>query len=164
MDGIRITGVREVVALLEQELTGPKLRQKTRKAKNKEARIVVKAIKASVPARYKSVRATVGYSTKTDKGDKSITTKIGLGVGKRRTRKKQPKRSSEGGVGISSQNVHWGALGTDARLKSDGTPTGAMPKTWGGLILPAMQSTRAEREKAVVQSLREDLEKLRAAK
>lgn len=85
-------------------------------------RVVVKAIKAKIPAKYKDARRTVGQSVKRMKYSETPTqfaAKVGFAVGKKMPSREaaaatraQRRVTGKKGVGVSARNVHWLVLGT----------------------------------------------------
>ena len=105
-------------------------RKAMRKALGKAVRLIVKGMKAAVPADLKGMKTAIGGSVgKAKSGDAKgqFTAKAGAAVGK--AAKKVGKRSGSGkGVGISGRNIHWWILGTAQRtVRNTGKNVGAMP-------------------------------------
>ncbi len=116
-----ITGVSSIDRKLKKFKASPANRI-ARAGLRKGASLAAKQIKKEVPAKLKTVRASIGSSVKTKKGN--VTAKVGAAVGKRRSK---PKRTTKTGVGISDRNIHWWVLGTDRRRKkSTGQNVGKM--------------------------------------
>ena len=97
---------------------------------NKGAQEGRKAVKASVPSRYKEIRKAIGWrAIKRSKNKNEPGAKIGAAVGKRgKSSKTSAKiRTGRKGVGISKKNIHWWFLGTQQRTTKAGKQTGRMP-------------------------------------
>lgn len=115
----------------------------------KGARLAAKLIKRQVPAKYKGIRAAIGSSVKKTRAGVTKA-KAGAAVGKA-AKVKPYKRSSEGGVGISAENVHWFLMGTDERQTSANRATGEMP------AFPAVRKAMSGGQADVVAAIREGM-------
>lgn len=153
-----VTGVKELDRKLKKVET--KLANKAARAGLlKGVRLGAKLAKKEVPSKLKSVKKSIGSSVKKSKGgeSKGITqAKFGVSVGKK-SKAKPAKRSSHGGVGITSDNVHWFVLGTANRETSSGKSTGRMPAN--DIIQKAFKSGKSKIRKAVVSKATEVLKK-----
>lgn len=140
-----ITGDKELDAKLESLKVGA-ANKIARPAMMKAARLLLKKIKADVPANYKNLKRAMGMAVD-QKGGRfkdEQRAKVGAAVGK--ASKSEVKRSgrNKGGVGISGSNIHWLLLGTGPRTTKAGKSTGQMPKSLDGLIKNATLSARSE--------------------
>ena len=90
---------------------------------NAGLRVLAEGIKSQIPPEYVGLSSIVGK--RIDKsGGKEITGLVGFGVARRGRKAASRKR---GGVGISSNNIHWLILGTAERSTKSGANRGAMP-------------------------------------
>lgn len=132
-------------------------------------RVVVKAIKAKIPGRYKEARKTVGSSFKRakfgeDKGQ--IVAKIGMAVGKKRMSDSEAnsnylKRGKRKGVGLGVRNIHWAVLGTGQRAtKEPERRTGKMPAILAGVVQAGFASSQAEAAAKINATIASGLAKL----
>ncbi len=158
----RTTGIPHVDKVL-QTLEG--------KAARRITRVVVGGAQTRIAARMRStidaepgispelkraLKRTAGKRSKKNRRNGRFEAKIGLGDGKR----KKPKRSgrTQGGIGISSWNVHWIALGTQPRRTAAGrftgrvTPVRIVSKTYAGAksSIGVWMKERAAKELATV--------------
>lgn len=118
----------------------------------------------------RALKSTVGKRLETNaKARNGAYAKAGFGVGKNtraraaRAAKKKAGRGARKGVGISSNNVHWFALGTKQRFtKSPRRYVGAIApiravrragQSAGSLVRPKVEAKARERLEAVVKSL-----------
>jgi hypothetical protein len=167
-DDVTIEGLQELTRLFREMET------------NSGRRIVKAALRAAVNEIAKEMRRELSPKVKEArkairhivKGSKRVTAKVGVHVG--RGRSKQPKNNAPSrvgrGVGIGAPNVHWWIKGTDPRYRgqkrraSPGVarpgariqPTGVMPAQQAGLAslafrraagkLPALMQARADKQ------------------
>jgi hypothetical protein len=167
-DDVTIEGLQELTRMFQQMET------------HSGRRIVKAALRAAVTEIGKEMRRELSPRVKNArvairgivKGTKRVTAKVGVHVGKGRS--KQPKNnrpSGKGrGVGIGAPNVHWWIEGTKQRYRgqkrraSPGVarpgaviqPTGSMPAQQTGLAglafrrasgrLPALMQARADKQ------------------
>lgn len=121
-----ITGDKKLMRALNTLKTSAANRAMARGIR-KGAQHGAKAVKASIPSRYKNARKSTGWrSLKRSRNNGMPGAKVGAAVGRQREKKKA-KRSSRGGVGISTRNIHWLFLGTKVRATKDGRRRGVMP-------------------------------------
>lgn len=120
-----VSGLARVVGAIRQ-LTDNVPYRAMQPALNKAAQYGAKAVKASIPGRYKTIRKAIGWRAKRKKAGRGEPgTKIGAGVGKRGATS-QKERQGRPGVGIDRANIHWWFLGTQQRT------TGTKRKRIGG--------------------------------
>ena len=94
--------------------------------------VLVKAIRRSIDSSAASeplkraMKKTVGkrFTTGGKKAKYGVAAKAGLGVGKKKNASGSKDRSGRRGVGISANNVHWPALGTNARYTGQKSSNG----------------------------------------
>ncbi|MEO1063745.1 MAG: hypothetical protein AAFZ07_20195 [Actinomycetota bacterium] len=154
-----ITGDGTLDRRLRVELP-KRTRSSAKKASGAGGRVVRRKLKLLVPPRLKSVRATIGMRTDSDRSaGGAVLTKVGFNVGKSR-RRTIPARSTDKGVGISRANIHWWVLGTKPRKTAAGRRTGKMPANGRDLVEIAATSTKSEQLKAIADSFRKDIAKL----
>lgn len=155
-----VTGHKQVDRALKR-LERKSANRAARAGLNKGVRLGAKLTKAKVPSKLKTVRAAIGHSVKKDK--RGITqAKFGAAVGKSR-RKKPPKRSTSGGVGIGRANLHWWIQGTTTRRHKSGRNTGKMPENQ--IIRQTVRSGKTQIMNAIIEgatkAINRELEKLR---
>jgi hypothetical protein len=116
----RTTGIAEIDAKLAG-LSSKAARRITRKATNAGLKVLTDQIRAEIkaesisPQLRRALLKTVGRRFKRRSGRDEMNAKAGLGVGKK---PKPVVRSgkNKGGVGLSTRNIHWFALGTKSRF------------------------------------------------
>lgn len=124
----------------------------------KAARVVVKSIKARVPADLKQIKPLFGSSVGNAKGGSKrgqFQAKAGAAVGK--AFKKEAKRSGQEGakqrgVGISGANIHWWLMGTQDRHTRYG-PTGSMPSQAPDIVKEGTEAAKPEVKAVLVKHL-----------
>jgi hypothetical protein len=166
-DDVTIEGLQELTRLFREMET------------NSGRRIVKAALRAAVNEIAKEMRRELSPKVKEArkairhivKGSKRVTAKVGVHVG--RGRSKQPKNNAPSrvgrGVGIGAPNVHWWIMGTKKRYRGQKRsapgvarpgrvlqPTGSMPAQQTGLAglafrraagrLPALMQARADKQ------------------
>lgn len=123
---VRVTGVRELDKALAEMKRGA-VNRVMRPALNKAAKYSAARVKETIPGRYKTIRAAIGYrALKSRHNSGFVGAKVGAAVGKKRKRMSQKDRANRKGVGIDRANIHWWFLGTDERF------TGQKRKRFGG--------------------------------
>jgi hypothetical protein len=152
-----ITGVKELDANLQRLKLGT-ANKVARPALRAGARVLLKSMKARVPAQHKDAKRALGMAVDAKRGVQRA--KVGAGVGK--AYKAEPKRSGKnsGGVGIGGRNAHWFFLGTGDRVTKSGKSTGQMKPLMPGLVKDATQASKPEIETAIRTEATKQLTKL----
>lgn len=85
-----------------------------------------KQMKSDVSSKVKEGRKGVRSRFKNNSKKNWVQAKVGFGVGKKSKKVKAVKarKKGRGGVGISSQNIHWWVAGTQQRFTGGKTRTG----------------------------------------
>lgn len=110
---INVNGVEELIK--EFSTLAKDQRKVARVALQSAMKVIAKEMASQLDPRVKELGKSVGYRIAIYRGQVTRA-KVGFNVGKGASKKRiKPKRSSRGGVGIGSQNLHWFILGTDAR-------------------------------------------------
>ena len=139
-------------------------------ATNAGLTVTSKAIKAAIgaepglaPGLRRTLKKLVGKRFRKSKQSDNVVAKAGFAVGS--AQKKQIGRSGKnrGGVGLSAQNVHWFALGTQSRNTGSGASRGRITEVKvvanayqvsKGAAVAAMKKKALERIEAEVKKLR----------
>jgi hypothetical protein len=139
VDGAVITGDRAIMRRL-MALRTTAAKRAMQKGLNKGAQYGAKAVKKSVPSRYKDTRKAIGWrAIRRSQTGGEPASKVGAAVGKRKkAQQARQSRRNGSGVGISTQNIHWMFIGTTIRAqKKTGKNTGAMPSR----LIPPVDET-----------------------
>jgi hypothetical protein len=152
--GAGLTGLRQMISNLD--MLRNKVGIKAAKAGVLAGlQVLVKNLRSAVNASSASVemksaaRKTISKSLKKP-NVAGYVGKFGFGVGKQAKGKKAKAKARAGdktksGVGISSSNIHWAALGTKKRIQEKFQRlTGAMPAEFKGLIAQVACGSDAE--------------------
>jgi hypothetical protein len=124
-----VTGIREVDQKLDK-LARSEANKIARKSVNAGLSSLAKSLRSAIanysnisPEMKKALRKTVGkrFITGGRAARFGVAAKVGLGVGKGYSGTKERKRFGRRGVGISGNNVHWAARGTDERYTGSRT-------------------------------------------
>ena len=108
-----LTGDKEIDAALAKIGEPARANRIARAGLTKAVRVILKAVKAEVPSKHKSVKKALGGRIKKNKRKGVVEAKVGAGVGKQKEQKSD--RSGKEGVGIGFRNVHWYVMGTKER-------------------------------------------------
>ena len=127
--GITVTGDAEIIRNLRKMRKTSARRVMTAGAAE-AAKKLAKLVKAEVPARYKSVRKSIGWRRMKVKDAPGGGAKAGARVGRASKNNGAGRAEGRPGVGIGAANIHWWFYGTKGRITGDkGGPeryTGAM--------------------------------------
>ena len=151
-----VLGIDELDRLL-RKIPAAQANRAARAGLLKGARLAARLIKAQIPSRYKGVRAAISGRLRRSQPGQPLTALAG--AGRKSRRKTTPKRTSKGGVGISSANVHWFLLGTGERSRTSkgDAPTGRMPQF--PAVKQAMSGGLASVMQAVTDGVRQQFER-----
>jgi hypothetical protein len=148
----KTTGIAEIDAKLAA-LASKSARRVARKATNAGLKVITDKIRLEIktepisPQLKRALLRTVGRRFKRDSRSDSMSAKAGLGVGKK---SKPAKRSgkNKGGVGLTTRNLHWFALGTIQRLVTTRRGSSLKRKRYSGRIKAVPAVARAGRKAA----------------
>lgn len=168
---INVSGIEQLIA--EFSTLEKDARKVARVALQSAMKVIGAEMANQLDPKVKELGKSVGYRLTIYRGNVTKA-KVGFNVGKGATKKRiKNKRSTRGGVGIGSQNLHWYIAGTDARYTGkvrhrgevtgwywdDGTPIkkktagsvqyrGRMPAMQPGLAASAYNSVKGEAREA----------------
>jgi len=121
---INVDGLRELIS--EFSTMSKDARKVSRVALQSAMKVIAAEMANQLDPRVKEVGKSVGYRLTIYRGNVTKA-KVGFNVGKGATKRRViRKRTTKGGVGIGSANLHWFILGTDARYTGKLKHRGAM--------------------------------------
>jgi len=154
-DGLTVEGMEEIRKKLEslKDKGGRRILKAALRAAVNE---IGKEMRRQLPANVKEGRTAIRGLVK---GTRRVTAKVGVHVGKGRS--KQPKNNtpSRGGVGIGAPNVHWWIRGTAIRATSDGSDRGKMPGFAMGLAMRAARRAGPRAQQAMKKRAKKQFDK-----
>lgn len=122
---------------------------------------ITKGIRSELPPEYKHLSPAIQHRFKRKDRRGRLVAKSGAGVGKKRIPKR--KHAEDGGVGLSSQNIHWGILGTGERVtRKRRQRRGKMPPILGDVVEQGFNRAQSAAEAKIVQKCRAELDKVAA--
>lgn len=131
-------------------------------------KVTAKHMRREIPSRFKNARKGIGWRFRKGRQHQKVTAKVGVHVGKKMNKldgiqeQVSTNRRGRGGVGIGARNIHWLILGTGARFRRDGSPTGSMPATMPNFASRVAASSKSESKVAMLRRARIELRKLGA--
>jgi len=127
---INVDGLKELIS--EFSTMSKDARKVARVALQSAMKVIAAEMANQLDPRVKEVGKSVGYRLTIYRGNVTKA-KVGFNVGKGATKRRViRKRTTKGGVGIGSANLHWFILGTDARYTGKLKHRGAMAGWYNG--------------------------------